>query len=129
MNIKERIEQLRKLISYHSKRYYENDAPEISDFEYDKLFEELKTLELENPQYFSENSPTQRVGDTVFAIGAPLDDEYSWTVTRGILSGKDNYSSLYINTMMIFPHEHIIHPLLTTHNHFIPQLYSLFRVL
>ncbi len=30
-----------------------------------------------------------RVGDTVFAIGAPLDDEYSWTVTRGILSGKD----------------------------------------
>lgn len=62
MNIEERINHLRKLITYHSKRYYENDAPEISDFEYDKLFEELKTLELENPQYFSENSPTQRVG-------------------------------------------------------------------
>jgi len=34
-----------------------------------------------------------RVGDTVFAIGAPLDDEYSWTVTRGILSGKDRLVS------------------------------------
>ena len=40
MNIEERINHLRKLISYHSKRYYENDAPEISDFEYDKMFEE-----------------------------------------------------------------------------------------
>lgn len=62
MNIKERIERLRKEITYHSKRYYENDAPEISDFEYDKMFEELKKLESENPEYFSEASPTQRVG-------------------------------------------------------------------
>ena len=37
MNVKERIEYLRKVIAYHSKRYYENDSPEISDFEYDKL--------------------------------------------------------------------------------------------
>ena len=43
--MKERIEKLRAILKYHSKRYYENDAPEISDFEYDKLFEELKTLE------------------------------------------------------------------------------------
>ncbi|MBQ8546063.1 MAG: NAD-dependent DNA ligase LigA [Clostridia bacterium] len=62
MNIKERIERLRKEITYHSKRYYENDAPEISDFEYDKMFEELKRLESENPEYYSETSPTQRVG-------------------------------------------------------------------
>lgn len=62
MNIEERINRLRKLIAYHSKRYYENDAPEISDFEYDKLFEELKSLESEYPQYYSEASPTQRVG-------------------------------------------------------------------
>ena len=67
MNIEERINHLRKLIAYHSKRYYENDAPEISDFEYDKMFEELKALELANPQYFSPTSPTQRVG------GAALD--------------------------------------------------------
>ena len=62
MNIGERIEQLRKLISYHSKRYYENDAPEISDYEYDKMFEELKALENSHPEFYSETSPTQRVG-------------------------------------------------------------------
>ena len=67
MNIEERINHLRKLIAYHSKRYYENDAPEISDFEYDKMFEELKALEIENPEFFSPTSPTQRVG------GAALD--------------------------------------------------------
>ncbi len=64
MNIEERINHLRKLISYHSKRYYENDAPEISDFEYDKIFEELKALEAQYPEYYSETSPTQRVGGT-----------------------------------------------------------------
>lgn len=39
-----------------------------------------------------------RVGDTVFAIGAPLDNEYSWTVTRGILSGKDRLVDVSVNT-------------------------------
>lgn len=67
MNIEERINKLRKEISYHSKRYYENDAPEISDFEYDKMFEELKVLETAHPEFYSESSPTQRVG------GAALD--------------------------------------------------------
>ena len=62
MNAKERIEYLRKIIAYHAKRYYENDAPEISDFEYDKLFEELKQLEAQHPEYYSPTSPTERVG-------------------------------------------------------------------
>ena len=39
-----------------------------------------------------------RVGDTVFAIGAPLDNEYSWTVTRGILSGKDRLVDVSVST-------------------------------
>lgn len=62
MNVKERIEKLRATIKYHSKRYYENDAPEISDFEYDKMFEELKALEAEHPEYYDPTSPTLRVG-------------------------------------------------------------------
>ena len=45
MNIEERINHLRKLIAYHSKRYYENDAPEISDFEYDKLMQDFNELQ------------------------------------------------------------------------------------
>lgn len=43
------------------------------------------------------NNENLRVGDTVFAIGAPLDNEYSWTVTRGILSGKDRLVDVNIN--------------------------------
>ena len=62
MEIKKRIDHLRALIKYHSKKYYENDAPEISDFEYDKLFEELKSLEAAHPEYNDPTSPTHRVG-------------------------------------------------------------------
>lgn len=57
-----RVEELRKTIKYHSKRYYELDAPEISDFEYDRLFYELIALEAEFPQLDDENSPTKKVG-------------------------------------------------------------------
>ncbi len=57
-----RVIELRETIKYHSKRYYELDAPEISDFEYDRLFYELIALETEFPQLDDENSPTKKVG-------------------------------------------------------------------
>lgn len=60
--IKARIDELRELLEYHSRQYYIYDAPEISDFEYDKLMRELETLEEENPEFASEISPTVRVG-------------------------------------------------------------------
>lgn len=62
MDIKEKIEKLRTLLKYHSKLYYENSSPEISDMEYDKLYRELEELEAENPQYKSADSPTNTVG-------------------------------------------------------------------
>lgn len=62
MNVGERIATLRAMIEYHSKRYYNDDAPEISDYEYDRLFETLKQLEAEHPEYYDPNSPTSRVG-------------------------------------------------------------------
>lgn len=60
--IKEKIEYLRKQIEYNSRLYYENDAPEISDYEYDRMFRELTELEEENPEFLSPDSPTHRVG-------------------------------------------------------------------
>lgn len=60
--IKNRVEQLRRELSYHSQRYYVYDAPEISDYEYDMMYAELKRLEEENPSLYDANSPTQRVG-------------------------------------------------------------------
>lgn len=62
MNDTQRIEWLRRELAYHSKLYYENDAPVISDYEYDAMFEELKTLEAKHPELDSASSPTHRVG-------------------------------------------------------------------
>ena len=62
MKAKERIEELRNLINYHSKKYYDEDKPEITDYEYDMLMNELKELEKENPELITRDSPTQRVG-------------------------------------------------------------------
>lgn len=58
----QRIAYLRKTLAYHSRKYYVEDSPEISDFEYDKLFYELKALEEAHPEYDDPNSPTKRVG-------------------------------------------------------------------
>ena len=57
-----RIGELRGLIEYHNRRYYQLDAPEIADSEYDLLFRELVTLEEQFPTLRSADSPTQRVG-------------------------------------------------------------------
>ncbi len=60
--IKKRVDELRASLAYHSKKYYVEDSPEISDYEYDMMFAELKRLEEENPELYDSNSPTQRVG-------------------------------------------------------------------
>ena len=62
---KERIEELRKQVEYHAKKYYDDDKPEISDFEYDMLMVELRNLEKEFPEFKSEDSLTQKVGGHV----------------------------------------------------------------
>ena len=63
-DIEKRILELRAAIDYHARRYYVEDAPEISDFAYDKMYAELLRLEEENPALFDPASPTQRVGGT-----------------------------------------------------------------
>lgn len=57
-----RAEELRRILRYHNDRYYREDAPEISDAEYDALFRELQRLEEEHPELADPDSPTQRVG-------------------------------------------------------------------
>jgi len=60
--IKEKVKVLRDSLTYHSQRYYVYDSPEISDYEYDMMFAELKALEEKYPELYDETSPTQRVG-------------------------------------------------------------------
>ncbi len=65
MEIQERINYLRSAIEYHRHKYYVDDAPEISDFEFDRMYRELEDLEQQYPQYDDLNSPTRRVGGEV----------------------------------------------------------------
>lgn len=62
MDIQAKISELRETLRYHSQRYYNDDAPEIEDYEYDMMMRQLKELEEKYPQYDSIDSPTKKVG-------------------------------------------------------------------
>ncbi|MBR2612605.1 MAG: NAD-dependent DNA ligase LigA [Clostridia bacterium] len=87
---KARIEELRRILEYNSRLYYEKDAPEISDFEYDMMFRELGDLEREFPEFDSPTSITKRVG------GRALDkfEKYTHTVQMGSLTDVFSYVEL-----------------------------------
>lgn len=87
MDAKNRISELIDLINYHNNRYYNEDSPEISDFEYDKLMKELIKLEEENPKLKRADSPSSRVG------GKPLDKFNQVTHKIPMLSLSNAYSA------------------------------------
>lgn len=61
---KDKYTELVKEIDYHMNRYYNEDAPEISDYEYDQLMLQLKAAEAEHPEWITSDSPTQKIGGT-----------------------------------------------------------------
>ena len=65
---KKRIEELVEKTSYYAKKYYDEDKPEISDFEYDMLMLELKDLEKRFPEFVNKKSYTQHVGGSLSLI-------------------------------------------------------------
>ena len=65
MNVKERIDEITKLLEKYNYEYYVLDNPSVSDAEYDRLMQELIALEKEHPEYLSPLSPSQRVGGQV----------------------------------------------------------------
>lgn len=82
-----RIQELKEEIRQHDHAYYVLDKPTISDFEYDRLFSELKGLEEANPELVTEDSPTQRVG------GAPLDVFEKVRHRKPMVSLTNSYST------------------------------------
>ena len=86
-----RIKYLREKIEYNSKLYYESDAPEISDYEYDAMFRELILLEEEFPEFDLPTSPTKRVG------GRALDkfEKFNHSVRMGSLTDVFSYDELH----------------------------------
>ena len=91
-----RIQELRDLVRYHSRLYYELDNPELDDYEYDLLYHELLDLEEKYPDLKTADSPTQKVGGAaslkfepvkhiVQMGGSFLDDKFMQQLKRGIL--------------------------------------------
>lgn len=85
--MKSRYEDLKKLIAKHEHLYYVLDQPEISDFEYDQLFNELLEIEKKHPDWISADSPSRRVG------GKPLDSFQKIDHRMPMLSLSNSYST------------------------------------
>ena len=104
MEMQERIQKLRAKLLYHAKRYYVDDDPEISDYEYDRMYAELKALEEEHPEFFDPASPTQRVG------GKPLDKFEKVTHTVQMNSLADVFSFEELNEFLERVKETVLAP-------------------
>lgn len=88
-NVKGRIDELRKLIRYHSKKYYEKDQPEISDQEYDNLVLELKALETKYPEWDRADSPTHKVGGKARGDFAKVEHSVEMISLENAFSAED----------------------------------------
>ncbi|MBI4650006.1 NAD-dependent DNA ligase LigA, partial [Candidatus Desantisbacteria bacterium] len=85
--IEEKIKKLRESINYHNQKYYEDNDPEISDTEYDRLYKELIELENEYPHLITPDSPTALIG------GKPLKEFSSFKHEIPMLSLANTYSN------------------------------------
>lgn len=72
MDVQKEINELRRKLNYYGKLYYVDDAPAISDYEYDMLMQQLKALEKEHPELITPDSPTQRIGGTALSKFEPV---------------------------------------------------------
>lgn len=87
-----RIEELREIIDYHSRRYYDEDAPEIEDDEFDALTRELKQLEAQYPHLITPDSYTQRVHGQVSKLFSPVTHEVPLGSLQDVFSEEEVYA-------------------------------------
>ncbi len=91
LTAEKRIVELRDLVRYHSRLYYELDAPELDDYEYDLLYHELLDLETEFPELLTPDSPTQKVGGAASLKFEPVQH----AVQMGSLQDVFSYEELF----------------------------------
>lgn len=92
MDVGKRIEELRELLDYHSRKYYIEDNPEIDDYEYDKLYHELLDLEEKNPHLITPDSPTQRVGGQASNAFSEVVHEVKMESLQDVFSVEELYA-------------------------------------
>jgi DNA ligase (NAD+) len=89
MQAADRIDQLTQLLNYYNQRYYQDNISEVSDYEFDKLLEELTTLEHNHPELKRADSPTQRVGGSITKNFATVYHKYPMLSLANSYSEQD----------------------------------------
>lgn len=86
---KTKYKELKKTIKYHNNLYYNEDSPEIEDFEYDAMMRELKQIEKEFPELISNDSPTQKVGGSANNLFSPVSHSVKMESLQDVFSFEE----------------------------------------
>lgn len=111
MDVKTEIQQLRSELERHNQLYYVNDAPEISDFEYDAMLRRLEDLEAAHPEYFDPNSPTQHVGGYALNTFAQVTHEVPLESLQDVFSFEELHAfGERMDASLTEAHSYVVEP-------------------
>ena len=111
MDVKTEIQQLRSELERHNQLYYVNDAPEISDFEYDAMLRRLEDLEAAHPEYFDPNSPTQHVGGYALNTFAQVTHEVPLESLQDVFSFEELHAfGERMDSSLTEAHSYVVEP-------------------
>ena len=111
MNVEQQIRQLRSELERHNQLYYVNDAPEISDFEYDAMLRRLEELEAAHPEYYDPNSPTQHVGGYALNTFAQVTHEVPLESLQDVFSFEELRAfGDRMDSVLSDPHAYVVEP-------------------
>ncbi len=111
MDVKKEIQQLRSELERHNQLYYVNDAPEISDFEYDAMLRRLEDLEAAHPEYDDPNSPTQHVGGYALNTFAQVTHEVPLESLQDVFSFEELHAfGERMDAALADKHSYVVEP-------------------
>ena len=111
MDVQKEIEQLRRELEYHSRLYYVEDAPVISDYAFDMLMQRLKKLEEEHPELITPDSPTQRVGGQALSKFEQVQHQVPLESLTDVFSLDELYAfGERMDALLVEPHGYVVEP-------------------
>ena len=111
MDVQKEIEKLRKEINHHSRLYYVEDAPVISDYDFDMLMQRLKKLEEEHPELVTPDSPTQRVGGQALSKFEQVQHQVPLESLTDVFSVDELYAfGERMDSLLDGPHAYTVEP-------------------
>ena len=111
MDVQKEIEKLRRELEYHSRLYYVEDAPVISDYEFDMLMQRLKALEAEHPELITPDSPTQRVGGQALSKFEQVQHQVPLESLTDVFSLDELYAfGERMDALLVEPHGYTVEP-------------------